>query len=245
MTRLVTYNVHRCLGTDRRLDVSRTADVLAECNADIICLQELDVGRARTGGVDQAARMAEELAMTVQFQSALTLASEQYGDAILSRLPLKLVRKAALPTLKGLPGLEPRAALWATIDVDGTALNVLTTHLGLVPREQRFQAEALTGPDWLSHPQCKGPTILAGDFNVTSISRPYRILNDRLEDAQRRLGLSPSIKTFPSAFPAIRIDHIFVSPDVDVQAMSAPTTAHTRVSSDHLPLIMDFAVAPA
>eukprot|EP01036_Dinobryon_divergens_P054167 gene54167-72393_t len=52
--RLVTYNVHRCVGIDRRLDVERIAGVIAELEPDIVCLQELDVGRARTGGVDQA-----------------------------------------------------------------------------------------------------------------------------------------------------------------------------------------------
>ena len=54
MPRLLTYNVHRCVGVDRRLDVGRIADVIAEHEPDIVCLQELDVGRARTGLVDQA-----------------------------------------------------------------------------------------------------------------------------------------------------------------------------------------------
>ena len=59
-----TYNVHRCLGTDRRLDVGRIAEVIAAEEPDIVALQEVDVGRARTGGVDQAHRIAERLGMT-------------------------------------------------------------------------------------------------------------------------------------------------------------------------------------
>jgi len=54
MPRIVTYNVHRCVGNDRRLDVARIVEVLAGLEPDIVALQELDVGRARTGGVDQA-----------------------------------------------------------------------------------------------------------------------------------------------------------------------------------------------
>ena len=54
MPRLLTYNVHRCVGVDRKLDVARIVGVIAEHEPDIVCLQELDVGRARTGYVDQA-----------------------------------------------------------------------------------------------------------------------------------------------------------------------------------------------
>ena len=62
MPRIVTYNVHRCVGNDRRLDVARIADVLARLEPDIVALQELDVGRARTGRVDQAHEIARRLA---------------------------------------------------------------------------------------------------------------------------------------------------------------------------------------
>src|SRR5690606_8892347 len=63
MPRIVTYNVHRCVGNDRRLDVARIAEVLARLRPDIVALQELDVGRARTNGVDQAHEIAARLDM--------------------------------------------------------------------------------------------------------------------------------------------------------------------------------------
>lgn len=47
MPRIVTWNVHRCVGSDRRLDVDRIAAALAQLNPDIVALQELD---ARTRG---------------------------------------------------------------------------------------------------------------------------------------------------------------------------------------------------
>jgi endonuclease/exonuclease/phosphatase family metal-dependent hydrolase len=40
---LVTYNIRRCLGTDRRLSPERIAEVMADCDADIVALQEIDV----------------------------------------------------------------------------------------------------------------------------------------------------------------------------------------------------------
>ena len=46
--RLMTYNVHRCVGVDRKLDLERVADVIAASRPDVVALQELDVGRART-----------------------------------------------------------------------------------------------------------------------------------------------------------------------------------------------------
>jgi endonuclease/exonuclease/phosphatase family metal-dependent hydrolase len=36
MTRILTYNVHRCVGTDRRLDVGRIAAVIAVERPDIV-----------------------------------------------------------------------------------------------------------------------------------------------------------------------------------------------------------------
>lgn len=244
MPRLLTYNVHRCVGMDRRLDVARIAAVIAEHEPDIVCLQELDVGRARTGYVDQARSIADQLAMQVHFHAAMRVEAELYGDAILTPHPERLVKSGALPTIRGVPGLEPRGALWAKIEIGGVALNVINTHLGLVPREQRLQAAALCGPEWLAHPECVGPTILTGDFNATSITRPYQAIAARLADCQRTLQLRPSVKTFPSNFPAIRIDHCFISPEVVVTAVRAPLSPMARAASDHLPLVVDFEIRP-
>src|SRR5580693_9261607 len=95
MVRILTYNVHRCVGADRRLDV---ADVIAAQAPDIVALQELDVGRARTGGVDQAHRLAQRLGMAFHFNAAFQVEEELYGDAILTTLPERLVKAGPLPS---------------------------------------------------------------------------------------------------------------------------------------------------
>ena len=240
MPRIVTYNVHRCVGNDRRLDVGRIADVLASLEPDIVALQELDVRRARTGGIDQAHEIACRLNMVSHFHAALTVEEEQYGDAILTCLPERLVQAGPLPGYNRIRALEPRGAIWVEVEVDGQPLQIINTHLGLVPREQQIQASWLAGKAWLQHPDCKGPTILLGDFNATANSVVYRTLTGRLKGAR---GLSPKrspTATFPSPLPVLRIDHLFVSDGVRVLDVTAPFSPLTRAASDHLPLVMDF-----
>ena len=82
--RLMTYNVHSCRGTDRAVDPARVAEMIAACEADIVALQELDVGRSRTGRIDQAQAIATHLKVTSHFNAALHLEEERYGDAIVS-----------------------------------------------------------------------------------------------------------------------------------------------------------------
>jgi endonuclease/exonuclease/phosphatase family metal-dependent hydrolase len=174
----------------------------------------------------------------------MRIEDEEYGDAILTPHPERLVKAGPLPTVRGVPGLEPRGAVWAASEVDGHALKVVTTHLGLVPREQRLQASALVSKEWLGQPDATGPTLLAGDFNATSITRPYQTLVRKFADSQRVFGQKPTLKTFPSAFPAIRIDHVFISPHIRVTGVSVPFSPLARVASEHLPLILDFEIGP-
>ncbi|RAK60579.1 EEP domain-containing protein [Phenylobacterium hankyongense] len=242
MPRIATYNVHRCVGNDRRLDVARVADVLAKLEPDIVALQELDVGRARTGGVDQAHEIARRLDMACHFHAALTVEEERYGDAILTAYPERLVQVGPLPGHPLIPQLEPRGALWVEVEIDGKRVQVINTHLGLVPREQQVQASWLAGPSWLEHPLCAGPKILTGDFNATGTSVVYRTLTAKLEPARRLSPKRSPTSTFPSPLPVLRIDHLFVSREIVVRDVFAPFEPLTRVASDHLPLVMDFEV---
>jgi len=244
MLRIMTYNVHRCLGTDGRLSPRRIAEVIALLEPDVVALQELDVGRIRTGGVDQAHEIALQLGMSFHFNPALRVMEELYGDAILTALPCSLVRAGPLPGLPGIRELEPRGALWAAVDVGGVTLQVINTHLGLVARERQAQVEALLGPDWLGHPGCRDPMILIGDFNALPRSRAYQRLARHLTDAQRVRANPRPRPTFPARLPVFRIDHAFLGCGVEVIATAVPRTPLSRVASDHLPLVLDLRIVP-
>jgi endonuclease/exonuclease/phosphatase family metal-dependent hydrolase len=233
--------VHRCVGNDRRLDVARVAEVLAKLEPDVVALQELDVGRRRTGGVDQAHEIARRLDMACHFHAALTVEEERYGDAILTCFPERLMQAGPLPGYDPIPRLEPRGALWVEVEIEGRPVQIINTHLGLVPREQQRQAAFLAGPAWLGHPNCQGPTILLGDFNATATSVVYRTFVGKLSAARTLAGSTPTA-TFPAPLPVLRIDHLFVSPEIQVSDVFAPFTPLTRAASDHLPLVMDFNV---
>ena len=238
--RIMTYNVHGCVGVDRRLDLDRIAAVIAREAPDLVALQELDVGRARSGGVDQAQAIATRLGMNSHFHAAFRVAEEEYGDALLSALPLRLVRAGPLPKPAGVPRLERRGALWAALELPGGGqLQAVNTHLGLVPLEQRGQVDALLGPEWTgAEAFARGPSILLGDFNATSRYAAYRRLAARHRDLQRAFAAEPA-RTFPGRLPMLRIDHVFAAGAVTAVECWVPNTAAARSASDHLPLVMD------
>jgi endonuclease/exonuclease/phosphatase family metal-dependent hydrolase len=231
--------VRRCLGTDGLLSPRRIAEVIAAFEPDVVALQELDVGRVRTGAVDQAHEVAHQLGMSFHFNPSLRVMEELYGDAILTPRPCTLVKAGRLP---GIGAREPRGALWAAVDAGGVTLQVINTHLGLTVRERLAQIETLLGPEWLGHPACQDPMILIGDFNTLPRSRAYRRLTRHLVDAQRAQPRPRPRPTFPSRMPILRIDHAFVGRGVEVVGSAVPRTPLTRVASDHLPLVLDLRV---
>jgi endonuclease/exonuclease/phosphatase family metal-dependent hydrolase len=236
--RVMTYNIRSCMGTDGRTSPERVARVIAASQADVVALQEVDVGRQRTGYLDQAHRLAELLDMHTHFHRTFEVAQEQYGHAVLSRWPLRVVRSEPLPTL--LPkALEPRGALWVELNVDGRAVQCINTHLGLVAAERLQQIDHLLGPDWLANPQCQPPLILCGDLNAGPSSPVYRRLAASLVDVQRARKDRRQEKTFLSGLPLRRIDHIFVGGAWGVEEVRVIRSSLARRASDHLPLMAE------
>lgn len=238
--RILTYNVHSCIGLDGKLSPRRIARVIARHHPDVVALQELDVGRGRTGGVDQARLLAEMLEMELSFHPTISVAEERYGDAVLSPHPLRVVRSGILPGI----GLEPRGALWVEIDVPddvgGThPLQVIVTHLSLHPRERILAARALAGPEWLG--AAGDDVVLCGDLNALSWFPSCAVLRRRLVDAQRGLDGHRPQRTWFGRFPLGRIDHVLVDPAWTVLDVQVPDDVLARVASDHRPLVVDAA----
>jgi endonuclease/exonuclease/phosphatase family metal-dependent hydrolase len=235
----MSYNVHGCVGADRRRDLERVARVIAASEPDIVALQELDVERERSARVDQPQQLAERLGMQLSFSAARECDGGRYGNAVLSRFPLEPVRAASLPW-RGRS--EQRSVQWVTATGPSAALNVINTHLGLDPRERTLHAAALVGKEWVHEARARGPTVLCGDFNSWPRSQAYRTLTAELHDAALLVG-QPARATFPSLWPALRIDHVLISPELTVRRCSVPRDLRARLASDHLPLVVDLELA--
>jgi endonuclease/exonuclease/phosphatase family metal-dependent hydrolase len=240
--RLLTYNIHSCIGLDGRLSPGRIARVIGQLRPDIVALQEVDVGRSRSAAVDQARAIAAELEMEFHFHPALSVAEEAFGNAVLTHLPMRLVRSGRLPGARRRPA-EPRGALWVAVEAGGVELQVINTHLGLWPEERLAQADALIGPGWLGDGACRAPRVLCGDFNAMPGSGAYRRLAGVLADAQRAAAGHRPSATWSARLPATRIDHVFVGEGLTVAGALVPTAGLFRTASDHLPLVVDLEVA--
>ena len=241
--RVMTYNVHGCKGMDGRISPERIARVIAKCQPDIVALQELDMHRLRSGTIDQPHVIAKALEMDYHFCPAMAVEEERYGNAILSRFPMS-VREA-----KGLPGMgarqEPRGALWVTVHTPQGPLQMINTHLGLNRRERLEQIQALLGEEWMGHPECATPLLLVGDFNALPGSRECQRIKAVVRDAQEEMDGHRPLATWWGRFPLRRIDHVFVSEDVEVRNVEVSRTRMDRVASDHLPLVVDVVLPSA
>ena len=151
--RVATFNVHHCEGRDGIVDTERIAAVIRETGADVIALQELDIGLARTGFVNQPEALAAATGMTIEFHSLLQSGEGRYGIALAARAPLHS-EKIALPRLAR---EEPRAAIvarWRDVTFIGT-------HLSRSPRARSAQVEALAALAG----RIEQPVVLLGDLN--------------------------------------------------------------------------------
>jgi endonuclease/exonuclease/phosphatase family metal-dependent hydrolase len=235
--RVLTYNVHSCIGLDGKVSPERIARVIAEHEPDVVALQELDVARRRTAGVDQAQAIAERLEMLLHFHPVVSVGEEQYGDAVLSRLRMRVVRADALPRVPRLRA-EVRGALWVEIDTGTARVQVINTHLSLHPMERRLQVDALLGPGWAGAVP-PGEAVLCGDFNALSWFPVCRRITRRLRDVQAgQPGRRPRT-TWQGGMGLGRIDHVFVDPEIEVAAVGVADDRQARVASDHLPLMVD------
>jgi endonuclease/exonuclease/phosphatase family metal-dependent hydrolase len=235
--RIITYNVHSCIGLDGRLSPQRIARVLADFDPDIVALQELDVGRARTGGADQAAAIAAALRMDLHFGPCLEVTGELYGNAVLSRLPMTLIKAERFPVLGARH--EQRGALWVKVQDGEQTLDVITTHLGLTQPERTRQVDRLLGEDWLGSSDCGPHIVLCGDFNAGPRSQVYWRLSGVLRDAQVAGGRRRPRRTWFGPCPLAALDYVFVSQTIDVAETDLADTATARIASDHLPVLAD------
>lgn len=240
--RVMTYNVHTCVGIDGKLSPRRIARVIARYRPDVVALQEVDVGRLRTGSADQAELIARFLEMEYHFHPAIHLEEERYGDCILSRLPMRLVKAGPLPMPVSGRFVEPRGAIWVALDVGGKTVHIVNTHLGLTANEKRMQIEVLLGDDWIGGNGHSEPFVFCGDFNSSPRSRIWKLCTQNLRDAQVQAARHVPRGTWFGHVPFARIDHIFLSPQVEVLHIEVGDDHLARAASDHRPLFAELRI---
>jgi len=221
---VATYNIHRCIGSDWRHDADRVASVIRELDADVVGLQEVDARYHIEDGDDQAEYLAGATGMSAVSGPALVHHRGSYGNAILTRWPVKAVRRVEI----GVIGREPRAVLDTDLEIAGVGVRVVVTHFGLRSSERRLQTEMLAR---MLGPRDERCTILLGDFNEwTPMGHTLRRLNGLL-------GRSPAVRSFPSRCPALALDRIWVSPVSALVRLGAHRSRLACRASDHLPVL--------
>ena len=237
--RIVTYNVHKCRGLDRRVRPGRIAAVLREIDADIIALQEvLSIGGAARE-MDQARFIAEELGFDYCIGENRRLNGGAYGNVVLSRLPWRHVYNYDITWR----GRERRGCLRVDIEMSDRAaprlLHLFNVHLGTAYIERRHQARQLIGDRILGNTELTGTRVILGDFNEWTKGLATRLLTEHLRSADVRTHLR-SPRTYPGALPLVHLDHIYFDPALELRQLTLHKSLTALVASDHLPLVADF-----
>jgi endonuclease/exonuclease/phosphatase family metal-dependent hydrolase len=227
MIRVATYNIHKCVGTDRRRDPARIIDVLAEIDADIVALQEADLRFGDREGLLDLGILSSKLGLVPVQVSGAGKNHGWHGNVV-------LVREASVldtHQLK-LPGVEPRGALVVDMEAKGIPLRVIATHFGLLRRSRAQQVASV-----LQSAQQAGDrtVLLMGDLNEWRIDRRSALA-----------GLEPIFgsfeffaPSFPSRYPLLALDRILCSPRKRLTNIEVHTSNLARLASDHLPIKAD------
>ena len=232
------------MGMDRQRSEARIAEVIAEMSVDVVALQELDVGRRRSAGADQTKMIAEQLGWYSHFYPAMRRDDEHYGNAILSRYQLTFRRAVELPGRPPFFCRENRAAIEVNVETNVGDVHIINTHLGLGWRERLVQTQLFTSAEWRAAIASDTPLILLGDFNSVRGSRPYRTLNRFLRDVRELIRAKGPIRTFPTRFPVLAVDHIFVNEAVKPLSVTVHRSPLAQIASDHFPLMAEIVLSP-
>jgi endonuclease/exonuclease/phosphatase family metal-dependent hydrolase len=225
--RVLTWNIHGCVGRSGRFDPDAVAAAVAAVDPDVVALQEVDSRRPVAGGVDTFEALAAELGGSAFAARTIVTHEGDYGHMLLSRWPLTACRRLDL----SVPGREPRAAILATAHTPGLDVAVVAAHLGLKSRERAYQVETIAGA---LRRDDDGPAVVLGDFNE------WR----RRGAATRRLcppfRPAATLASFPARRPMLPLDRVWCRAPLMPHAARALTEA--RDLSDHLAVLAELTI---
>jgi endonuclease/exonuclease/phosphatase family metal-dependent hydrolase len=223
---VASYNIHKCAGLDRRIDLDRIGQVLEEIDADLVGLQE--VFRP------QALRLADRLGVHVRMGPTRERDGLPYGNAVLTRLPIRSSRTFDLSR----PDREPRGGIRLDLVMtEGHLLHVFNVHFGLKIRERAEQVRTLVR-EHILHDELTGPRIVVGDLNEWFPGAVGRTLRRELAGPRIR-------RTHPAPLPLFPLDRIYWDRDLRADGFHVHRSRLARVASDHLPVVARLRLTPA
>lgn len=242
--RVLTYNIHRAIGLDRRFRPSRIVDILRHYDADLVLLQEVDDGAPRSGRLN----LAEEIAAALEyphyaFGHNVTLRLGRYGNATLSRYPIERERNIDLTIddKKRRGCQHTTVRLGASLSEGSHSVEVFNLHLGLQARERERQIGRLLRCDEIESLLDHTPCLVAGDFNDwRSRLRPILVEGRDFRSATHREDELAGINTYPSISPQGPLDCIYYRGGLHLESARRCRLGVSKVASDHLPVIADF-----
>ena len=195
-------------------------------NYDVVALQECDGGSLRSGYINQVQYLAEAAGIPYWYQQLNRNLGQiaQHSNGLLSRFrPLDV-------TEHKLPGLIPgRGAIIARYGSKDDPLVLVLMHLSLSKAAQQRQLGYIR--ELIADYQ---HVVLMGDMN----NHAEELLTQTPLKETDLIPLPESAHSFPSWRPEKALDHILVSPSLEIrrsEVVSYPV-------SDHLPIAMDVAL---
>jgi len=230
--RIATYNIHACVGGDRRFDPERIVAVIESFGADIVALQEVDTRGQRARATLAALDDLRGRCDFTTFVEAATMfhGSGSFGQVLLSKWPVESSRIEDV----SVSGREPRSIIETGLRLPSGPLRMITAHLGLGLRERRLQSAALVE---LLDADPEVPTVVCGDLNEWRDAGP---LNRALAG---RMTPAPAGPTFPSRWPLWRLDRVWCRPGGLVRRAWRMRSGLSRIASDHLPVVAELDVS--
>jgi endonuclease/exonuclease/phosphatase family metal-dependent hydrolase len=233
--RIVTYNVHRGRGMDRRTRPERIAEVLKDLDADVIAMQEvIGPGLVSAG---HAEAFGAALGMGWVMAPARELRRHQFGNVILSRLPIRDHSQHDLSWKSS----EPRNSQRVEVEVPHGCVQIFNVHLGTALLERRYQAARLAS--WVHERRPAGPKIVLGDFNEWLRRGPATAILERRLKSVDLAPYLPKRRSYPGIFPLVHLDHIYHLGEVEIRKVQLVRTRKALIASDHLPLVADVRVS--
>ena len=244
--RVLTYNIHRAIGIDRRFRPERIIRILESHDADIVLLQEVDDGVPRSREMDLARELAAALGYAhLAVGHNVTLRKGRYGNATLSRH--RILRERNIDLTIGL--WKRRGCQHTAIVLEGHArrhrLEVFNLHLGLSARQRERQVALLARSRELASLAPDVACLVGGDFNDwRSRLSPLFTEGLRFRSAtDRSLRGERPLPTYPAFFPSGPLDRIYYRGPLRLLSARRCRLRLSRVASDHLPVVADFEIA--